>query len=86
MTTTTTAPDARLDVNWWASAACATVGGDLWFPKVGAPADDAKLVCRGCPVRVECLEYAVSRPELEGVWGGASYRERRDLRAARQGR
>ena len=45
---------------------------------------------RGCPVRIECLEYALLHRIEHGVWGGASERERRrilrrrrDLRARR---
>ena len=30
----------------------------------------AKAVCAACPVRAECLTYAVSRPEKYGTWGG----------------
>ena len=48
----------------------------------------AKAICRGtqfegdveCPVRYECLKYAVFRPEPSGVWGGVSERERRRIR------
>ncbi len=27
----------------------------------------AKQICMGCPVRTECLDYAVSRPEKYGT-------------------
>jgi WhiB family redox-sensing transcriptional regulator len=40
-------------------------------------------VCRGCVVREECLEYALSNGEKFGIWGGMSERERRRLRRAR---
>ena len=40
----------------------------------------AKAVCSGCPVRVECLAYALAEPQLQGVWGGTSDTERRALR------
>jgi hypothetical protein len=36
----------------------------------------AKAICRGCPVRVTCLEEAMADPGLRGVWGGTSTRER----------
>jgi WhiB family redox-sensing transcriptional regulator len=44
-----------------------------------AGADAAKAICDVCPVRVTCLEYAISAREKEGVWGGMTARERRRL-------
>lgn len=35
----------------------------------------AKLVCQGCPVRAECLEYAVLW-DCVGIWGGMTTKER----------
>ncbi|MFD1118840.1 WhiB family transcriptional regulator [Sphaerisporangium aureirubrum] len=51
----------------------------------------AKAICAQCPVRAECLDYALSRPEKYGTWGGlnederASERRRRMRRAASAG-
>ena len=39
----------------------------------------AKSFCARCPVRVECLEYALLHRIEHGVWGGASERERRRI-------
>lgn len=36
----------------------------------------AKRVCAGCPVRLECLEWAIQWNEI-GVWGGTTEDERR---------
>lgn len=36
----------------------------------------AKAICAGCPVRVQCLDWAVSSPEKAGVWGGMGEDER----------
>ena len=38
--------------------------------------EQAKWVCRRCPVKAECLEYALERDEEWGVWGGMSRSER----------
>jgi WhiB family redox-sensing transcriptional regulator len=39
----------------------------------------AKSICSSCPVRQECLEYALSIPEPHGIWGGMNESERRRL-------
>jgi hypothetical protein len=40
----------------------------------------AKAVCAGCPVRSDCLRYALAAGPLQGVWGGLTEEERRLLR------
>ncbi|MGI0133722.1 MAG: WhiB family transcriptional regulator [Candidatus Micrarchaeaceae archaeon] len=37
----------------------------------------AKAICGGCVVREACLDYALSRREGSGTWGGMSEWERR---------
>ena len=46
----------------------------------------AKAVCAACPVRAECLTYAVSRPEKYGTWGGLNEEERASERRRRMRR
>lgn len=41
----------------------------------------AKLVCAGCPVRMECADYAVRAREPYGVWGGLSEEDREHIYA-----
>jgi len=65
---------------WTTDALCAQVDPDLFYPETGAPNRDAKRVCAGCEVRVECLAYALAHRERHGVWGGTTERERRRLR------
>ncbi len=36
----------------------------------------AKSVCRTCPVREKCLEYAIENCIRFGIWGGKTVRER----------
>jgi WhiB family redox-sensing transcriptional regulator len=40
----------------------------------------AKLVCDKCPVLAACLNYAMERPSMVGVWGGTSYQDRSRMR------
>ena len=35
------------------------------------PTREAKEVCRGCVVRLDCLEYALVNGEKFGIWGGS---------------
>jgi WhiB family transcriptional regulator, redox-sensing transcriptional regulator len=54
---------------------------DWWFPE--DPNDDAAqavAVCRACPVHAECLNFAITTGQSEGVWGGTTPSERRRLR------
>jgi WhiB family redox-sensing transcriptional regulator len=69
--------------SWQTKSNCMGVDPDLFFPERGASTREAKEVCRGCVVREECLEYALSNGEKFGIWGGMSERERRRLRRAR---
>lgn len=39
----------------------------------------AKAICRRCPVREPCLEYALRIREPHGIWGGLNELERRQL-------
>ena len=71
------------DRTWQDPAYCLGVDPDLFFPERGASTREAKEVCRGCVVRLECLEYALQNGEKFGIWGGMSERERRRIRRAR---
>ncbi|KDQ65534.1 WhiB family transcriptional regulator [Streptomyces sp. NTK 937] len=79
--------------NWRRHAACRDEDPDLFFP-IGTtgPAlvqtEEAKTVCRGCPVRQQCLDWALENNQDAGVWGGLGETERRTLkrRSRRQAR
>lgn len=36
----------------------------------------AKAICAICPVKQECLDYALRNEEVYGIWGGKTTRER----------
>ena len=65
---------------WHQNAACAGQT-DLFFVK-GTPPTRTRDICGGCPVREECLETALADPDLVGLWGGTTERERREMRRA----
>jgi WhiB family transcriptional regulator, redox-sensing transcriptional regulator len=49
---------------------------------VSARTATATAICGRGWVRQECLAYALNHPELAGIWGGTSARERMRLRKA----
>ncbi|MFD6534607.1 WhiB family transcriptional regulator [Streptomyces sp. NPDC060184] len=51
----------------------------------GAAQNEAKAVCAGCPVRIDCLAHALDHREEYGVWGAMTGRERRALLRRRPG-
>ncbi|WP_229686907.1 WhiB family transcriptional regulator [Longimycelium tulufanense] len=70
---------------WRSEAACVGVDPELFFPVGEGPliewqVAEAKAVCRGCPVIVECRAWALQVGEDFGVWGGLDAEERRELR------
>lgn len=64
------------DPGWQARGVCAETDPEVFFPEKGGSTRQAKMVCRGCEVRGECLEYALEHDERFGIWGGLSARER----------
>lgn len=78
-------------MDWRHNAVCREEDPELFFP-IGdsGPAflqiEEAKSVCRRCPVREQCLQWALESGQNDGVWGGLSEDERRAIkrRAARR--
>ncbi len=77
---------------WMRSAACCGEDPDLFFGPDTERAGDrlrrerqASAVCSRCPVRAECREYALNRPEKHGYWGGMPEEERAVLRRPADG-
>ncbi len=69
-----------LDQDWRSQAICAKTDPDLWFSPGAVEHRQAKRICRECPVRSQCLSYAIEAPVDHGVWGGLTERERRHQR------
>lgn len=64
---------------WAADAACKDIHVDFFYPEDPMDNTAPRSVCRKCPVRVECLEYALVNNEPYGVWGGLTTKERKRL-------
>jgi WhiB family redox-sensing transcriptional regulator len=49
---------------------CRVQDAELWFAELPAHVEQAKALCRDCPVLTACLAGARERHEPWGVWGG----------------
>ncbi len=66
---------------WHHAAACRGLDPQIFYPLEDDLAGEAaaKAVCGECVVREACLEHALGRREKDGIWGGATERERRRI-------
>ena len=66
---------------------CMAVDPEIFFPE---DYDDyritgkAKSICSSCPLTADCLAYAVKDSSLDGIWGGTTPRERKNMRRRRK--
>lgn len=73
------------DCGWRHEAICRESDPGLFFPagSTGQALEEiaaAKAVCQVCPVREQCLQFALQTNQESGIWGGTSEDERRRLR------
>ncbi|MEO9223369.1 MAG: WhiB family transcriptional regulator [Acidimicrobiales bacterium] len=70
-----------MELTWRKHAACSGLDPAIFYPnsEYEEEAEPAKAVCEACPVRKDCLEYALDVREKDGVWGGATEKERRRI-------
>ena len=75
-------PDSQ-DVSWLDRAACQGMDAPLFFgpdhearPERETREARAKTVCKLCPVRMQCLDYALRNSIRYGIWGGLNGEER----------
>lgn len=71
--------------NWRSAGACLSADPDLFFPiSTTGPAEKqiarAKMICSGCTVRLECLEFAMTHDQVYGIWGGTTAEDRQRQR------
>lgn len=68
---------------WMRHAACRGLDTNIFFPDRGDDYRPAKRICNECPVREQCLEYSFEIPQVIGIWGGITGKERRKEKARR---
>ena len=81
------------DVSWQSNALCRGAEANLFFPphhleskeEREARESKAKSFCARCPVRDECLAFAIATREPHGIWGGMNEIERRRVLQKRAG-
>lgn len=77
-----TLPNQDSEWDWRQHGVCITesVPPFVFYPKNNErDINRAKRVCNRCPVKAECLEFAVTNMDEHGVWGGTSEAERLPL-------
>jgi len=61
---------------WMKEAACTdpSIDPDWFFPdtehNIDLPTQIALKMCKECPVRINCLQYAIDHWPMYGIWGG----------------
>jgi WhiB family redox-sensing transcriptional regulator len=70
---------------WRGQAACSNLDPSIFFPvghadTAGEEVAGAKRICDACPVKQECLAFAIGTNQEYGVWGGTTEEERRIVR------
>lgn len=75
------------DQAWRTRALCDGLDPDeieaKFFPHQNSDGEEAKAICRHCPVARECLTYALETAQEFGVWGAMTEKERFVLRTGK---
>jgi WhiB family redox-sensing transcriptional regulator len=77
----------HLDHSWRNRARCNGDSTDTFYPPFGASVPDIqkpKKICAKCPVKPECLAYALAIGDPYGIWGGLTAGERAELQRKRR--
>jgi WhiB family transcriptional regulator, redox-sensing transcriptional regulator len=70
---------AGRDDDWKTDALCGDLQSDMFFPEDPAQAAPAIQICAGCPVRLQCRDYALRHSIVWGIWGGMTGEDRERL-------
>lgn len=77
-----------MTLDWRQQAACRDADPETFFPNgTTGPAlaqiAAAQAICQTCPVTAECLDWAIETGQDNGIWGGLTEDERREVRRDR---
>jgi WhiB family redox-sensing transcriptional regulator len=83
----------ELQEGWQQLARCRGADASLFFSPTylekrevrAAREAQARAICAECPVKRDCLDFALSTREPHGIWGGLNEIERRAILARRVG-
>lgn len=84
--------ERELRRDWWSFASCKDANPEEWHPTTSRLSKSnraAVAICMDCPVRLECLDFALDYRSVgglhhTGIWGGTTDVERDELRKARR--
>ena len=68
---------------WTQQAACRGTETEIFYPVTSDEEAEALSICATCPVRAQCLDYAIRNRETYGIWGGTTPEQRRRIRRER---
>lgn len=69
--------DPENSLEWQRDGLCNQTDPEAFFPEYERDGKAAKAVCKECPVKQKCFDYAVSNQETFGIWGGVDFTIRR---------
>lgn len=84
--------DHALPTDWQQHGLCRVEDATVFFPpghfehkpEREAREAKAKAICARCPVRAQCLDWALTTREPHGVWGGLSESDRKQVLMGRR--
>jgi WhiB family redox-sensing transcriptional regulator len=70
---------------WKNDAACKGVERSVFFPTIGynQHSKHAIKICKTCPVKKRCAEFAINNNISNGIWGGLNPNQRQQLKRSK---
>jgi len=66
-------------MSWEEQARCRQYDPEMFFAPRARAERKAKTICAKCPVKVDCLVFALQAKVEFGIWGGTNGKERRAM-------